>query len=634
MVGLTGRTGTPVEAPQSANTSFETSLEQLLHTERLSTTVLYDGTGHEETHRHQIGYTGYPSYPIKRIETEGYLICFEGKLYDVPEESLADELQSIASVLFEDDRGTTEIRNSSVDGSLEIFREWLLDVDGSFLCAIFEKESGELVLFNDVLGRLPTYYYADSERILFSRELRYLLESVPPEFDRLGAAQCLLFGYSLGTRTLIDGVERLRPGTLIRIGADPLELEIIDAHIFSFDDPKHTTRSRSQNARELATRFVSACDRRAGSFETDLISLSGGLDSRSVLAGYHAAGRQIKAATMESTEYVPISDVELAEELADAFDVEWQSYDVGHPSGADLDTLIKTKNGQIGLMTSFVLTFLRQLEANHGGSMAYITGDGGDKALPDLTPSRSVDRADLSDYIIDENSILDIDQVSRITGVSTAAIRQSVREHVRTYPETSADGIYIHFLLYERAANFLFEGEDRNRLFFWSETPFYSLPFFRYAMNCPPEQKARYKLYRSFLEALSPTAANCTHALYGAPVSSYRHAAGALADDILSRYPSVLETLKPIIKSVNDLDTETTLDPATLECIREQIDRIDTLDAEFDTDELHQFLDTADDREKYAVYRIFALTSVVDDLTSTEQNEPSILERRSDTIFA
>ncbi|MFP9058949.1 asparagine synthase-related protein [Natrialbaceae archaeon A-chndr2] len=634
MVGLTGRIGSPVEASRSEAASFEASLEGLLHTDRLSSSVIYDGRGNAESHRFQVGYTAYPSYPIERFETEEYLFCLEGILYDVPDASLADELQSIASLLFETGQRTDDKGNSPTDAHLEEFREWLLDVDGTFLCAILEKETGELVLFNDVLGRLPTYYYADSDRVLFSRELRYLLESVPPEFDRLGAAQCLLFGYSLGTRTLIDGVERLRPGTLVRIRADPLDLEIIDAHTFSFDDPKHTTRTRSQNARELATRFVSACDRRAGSFETDLISLSGGLDSRSVLAGYHAAGRQIKAATMESAEYVPISDVELAEELADAFDVEWQSYDVGHPSGADLDTLIKTKNGQIGLMTSFVLTFLRQLEADHGHSVAYITGDGGDKALPDLTPSRSVERGELPDYIIAENSILDIGQVARITGVSTAAIRQSVREHVRTYPETTVDGTYIHFLLYERAANFLFEGEDRNRLFFWSETPFYSLPFFRYAMNCPPEQKTRYKLYRSFLQSLSPTAANCTHALYGAPVNSYRHAVGALADDILSRYPSVLETLKPIIKSVNDLDTEATLDPATLECIRDQVDRIDTLEAGFDTDELHQFLDTADDREKYAVYRIFALTSVIDDLTSTEQNRPSILERRSDTIFA
>jgi len=86
------------------------------------------------------------------------------------------------------------------------------------------------------------------------------------------------------------------------------------------------------------------------------------------------------------------------------------------------------------------------------------------------------------------------------------AIRRSVRDRLRLYPETDPASKYVHFLVYERGANFLFEGEDRNR-FFWSTTPFYSIDFFRYAMNCPPEQKTRYNLYRSFLTELAPAAA-------------------------------------------------------------------------------------------------------------------------------
>ncbi|UTF52564.1 asparagine synthase-related protein [Natronosalvus rutilus] len=615
MVGLTGRIGRSDEEP------FAASLESLRHTDRLKATVTYDeGVV-------QLGHTAYPEYPIDSFERGRYRIRFEGKLYNVPNEKRREELERVAPLLFED-----ESADADTDDGFKSLLDWLLSVDGAFVLTVLDTATGELALCNDVLGRLPTYFYADEESMVFSRELRYVLESVDVEFDRLGAAQCLLFGYSLGDRTLVENVRRLRPGSLVRVRTDTVETSTQSVYTFSFDDPTHAHRSREQNATQLATRFVRACERRAGHFDTDLISLSGGLDSRSVLAGYHAAGCPVEAATMESPEYVPVSDVDIAQELAADFEVDWRTYDVGQPRGADLDTLVKTKNGHIGLMTSFVLTFLRHLEADYGASMAYITGDGGDKVLPDLTPTGSVRRGALVDYIVEENSILDIDQVSRITRVSEDAIRQSIREHVRTYPETTVDGLYTHFLLYERAANFLFEGEDRNRLFFWSDTPFYSLPFFRYAMNCPPEQKRRYNLYRSFLEALSPKAASRTHAVYGAPVSSRRHAAAALLDDVLSRHPAVLEVLKPIIKAVNDLETESNIDADTIDCIRQQVDRIKGVDVGLDTNELHRFLDTADDREKYAVYRIFAITSIVDDLSSS--NRKSVLESREDAVFA
>jgi len=62
-----------------------------------------------------------------------------------------------------------------------------------------------------------------------------------------------------------------------------------------------------------------------------------------VLAGYHAEGIPTTAATMASDEFVPPSDVELARELAEAFDIDWQRYDVGPPNGSDLDRIIKTK---------------------------------------------------------------------------------------------------------------------------------------------------------------------------------------------------------------------------------------------------------------------------------------------------
>jgi len=99
-----------------------------------------------------------------------------------------------------------------------VLTEWLLETDGEFLLVAADKETDRLGLLNDPLARLPTYYFHDGETFLFSRELRYLINEAPIEgFDPMGVAQCLLFGYSLGDRTLIDGANRLRPGTKLTI---------------------------------------------------------------------------------------------------------------------------------------------------------------------------------------------------------------------------------------------------------------------------------------------------------------------------------------------------------------------------------------------------------------------------------
>ena len=82
-----------------------------------------------------------------------------------------------------------------------------------------------------------------------------------------------------------------------------------------------------------------------------------------------------------------------------------------------------------------------------------------------------------------------------------------LRDHVSSYPERDFVQKYVHFVTCERIFKWLTEGEDRNRCFFWSATPYSSFEFFESAMRCPDEQKSYYGLYREFLLQLSPAGA-------------------------------------------------------------------------------------------------------------------------------
>ena len=148
-------------------------------------------------------------------------------------------------------------------------------------------------------------------------------------------------------------------------------------------------------------------------------------------------------------------------------------------------------------------------------------------------------------------------------------------------------------------------------------------------MNCPSEQKVQYSLYRTFLEELSPEAARIRHPNYRAPVASSRHAMVAMVDDLLSRYPRVMESIKPVIKSVNGLDTEASLQPDTIECIRSQVNQCGAVSDVFSSEDVHQFLDSHADHGRNSIYRIFALTSFIDDISS---NHPVLNTYRNNTF--
>src|SRR5262249_11125608 len=80
----------------------------------------------------------------------------------------------------------------------------------------------------------------------------------------------------------------------------------------------------------------------------------------------------------------------------------------------------------------------------------------------------------------------------------------SVGEVVTAYPEQTPDARFLRFGLAERGGRWGFEGEDSNRHYFWTLSPFYDRDFARAALACPDADKSGYRLYRSFLRRLHP----------------------------------------------------------------------------------------------------------------------------------
>ncbi|MFC4551998.1 MULTISPECIES: hypothetical protein [Halorussus] len=486
-----------------------------------------------------LGFSGYPDYPVRTVETPEALFVLEGRLYDAEDERR--DLRTVGTAL--------------LDGRTEEVAAWAGARDGDFLLVAYEKDTGAVRIVNDVFARLPVYYATVGDAIVVSRELKFVRDFAhhvgdAPDMDRLAVAQSLLFGYRLGDRTLFESVRRVPPGSALHVEDDAhggeFGVRVDRLHRHDFEGTPHANRSVGENAAELASRFAEACADRDVPGVPNVVSMSGGLDSRAVGGGYDAAGVDFTAATFEKPGGANDADVRLARETAGVLDVDWEHYRA-EGSEAHRADLLEMKQGMNFLAMSFILDFFEQLRDAHG-PLVYVTGDGGDKALPDITAPRSFSsRRDLAEYVVDAHSIFDPERAAAIAGLDPEALVDAVETRLASYPESSYQGKYVHFLVRERGINWLNHGEDRNRYYFWSVSPFYSPRFFRYAMGVPAAQKTGSKLQAAFLDELDPALCAVDDANYGAPVTSLEHRAKQFAAGLVCRYPAVKRTVAGLL---------------------------------------------------------------------------------------
>lgn len=521
------------------------SLEHLDHYR--SETIDADGDAHA-------GYVTHSGYPISTVEGDSRTVYLEGRLYN--RALSASDLLDLAADLLD------PTASSGV-------REWVLETDGDFVVCALDRSTGDVAVLNDLFGRLPVYYTDDRDGYRLSREVRFLLaDPGRVEFDRVGIAQMLLFGYLLGERTLWSGVRKQPPASILRAGDGTVAVERL--HEFDFGDRRHAHRSVEENARELRDLFLEACRSRADG-DPNVVSLSGGHDSRAVAAGFGTAGLPCRAATFARSEGTG-REVRIASAVAEALDIPWERHDVPETTVAQAQTLLRLKVGLNHVGMGFILDFFERLRAEHGPGLTYLTGDGGDKTLPDLSPPTEPSSTErLVEYTIARNALFPLERAAALAGVSTSDVRASVRSVFASYPEPNPADRYVHFLTHERGFNWLFEGEDRNRAYFWTASPFYSVPFFRYAMNVPDEQKERNRLYRAFLSTLWPPAVEFADADLATPMRSWRYDLLQRALNVLARYPK----LEDFVRTVYRGELGSRGHPRLRQLLREQVESAD-----------------------------------------------------------
>ncbi|HUU46799.1 MAG TPA: asparagine synthase-related protein [Acidobacteriota bacterium] len=472
-----------------AGPAFAATLDAMCHDARYEAHLVYQSPSV------RLGWTAYPGYPIRVRESESALLLLEGHIYD-PNDHTFESL----------------IPDSPDDQTLEEtaarLRDCVAVADGDFAFVYLRKTSSPgVVIAVDSLGRLPVYWHHAGNRLLVSREIKFitgLSPAVAP--DRRGIAETLLLRCPLEERTLVSGVSRLPAGGVLRWEPGSQSAPNLSGHPWCFDEVRGRDRDPRELADHLADEFRAACGRRtlrhAG--RKMFLSLSGGLDSRAVAAGLVAAGANPKARTFLLGSQTSPQEAIQAQAVAQVCGLPWEARHVSTPSPEAVDRLIHLKDGLNSGEMAHAEEYLNAIIADGGEGATLFTGEGGDVVVVGRHPLRHISTCrELGDLLLERLAVFPPPVVAGLTGLTEEELRSHLATIIERYPESRIPGKQLHFSMMTFQFKEYFEGEDRNRAWLWPVAPFYGRPFFDLAMTAPVAWKRRRRLQSAFLRSLN-----------------------------------------------------------------------------------------------------------------------------------
>jgi asparagine synthase (glutamine-hydrolysing) len=443
-----------------------------------------------------VGRSFYSGYPFTVFQDDKYLTVIEGAIYNKSTSNVREELSKIS------------LTECSFDESADKVSAFLRGNHGEFLVVKCDKRNGNCLVFNDALGRLPFYYckplQTSSTLIVMSREVKFIVPFLHgSDLDKTAFGEYLLFGYPLGERTLWKDVKRLLPGSMLMTDVEYERL--LSKEILSWNlDPKKETSDDNAALRSEAQRlvdlFLNSLSDTANFFPktfSQTVSLSGGLDSRATLAGL------IKVGATPVAYSFPAAEDRVAKKIADQLKVDYHI--ISSSFKISDEECVRLTDGLIDIGLRSRISYFYALRQAVGNEAVAFTGDGGDKTLSALGFRYSVTNEQLLlQYIMETDQIFGLTEVCSILSLDKDVFTEHLEKHLMLYPERTMEGKFAHFRIFERGFKWLYVGEDRNRLFMWSTTPFYDLSFFSASMEESQCGKEYYRIYKEFLSVLNP----------------------------------------------------------------------------------------------------------------------------------
>ncbi len=202
-------------------------------------------------------------------------VVFNGEIYNHAE--IRAELESRGGHRWKTDHSDTEV-------ILHAFEEWGIDClqkfRGMFAIALWDMKQRQLWLIRDRIGVKPLYYSIHHGRITFASEIKALLEDEEQQrsVNEEALYYYLSFNATPAPHTLFAGIQKLSPGTWLRVNEDGHVQECRYWDVWDHTKPL-TNVSETEIAERILSELRTSVKLRKISDVPVGVFLSGGIDS-------------------------------------------------------------------------------------------------------------------------------------------------------------------------------------------------------------------------------------------------------------------------------------------------------------------------------------------------------------------
>ena len=361
---------------------------------------------------------------------------------------------------------------------------------GSFALVHHDAKNNQLYLATDALGLRSIYYVVQDGCLIFSTALRVLeaMLEVRKKLSLLGMAELSVFTFPLAERTPYKGITVLRECQSLTANAAGVTLHNYDDWSTLQDSPE----TPAQAAKQLHSIFREAVSIRLGSDRKAYSFLSGGMDSRAIVATQLDLGRQVEALNFSST----ASQDQLYAQL----------FSAQTGGRCNLHCLAGGVFPNFSLLAHAAKTELEQRQPTGVDRPAFIwSGDGGSVGLGHVyMDTQMLAHAQRGDMQAAIHHFLEFNNLALSSKVSTRAARQqlpqllldSVTREVHRYPCKDLGRQLYFFLLFNDQRRHLskhFESIDQHGLELL--TPFFDTVFLKAVASTPVHWGVLHRLY-------------------------------------------------------------------------------------------------------------------------------------------
>lgn len=307
--------------------------------------------------------------------TDGEIvICFNGEIYNHAE--IKEEL--IHSQSFRTNHSDTEVIINS-------YKEWGLEkaltkFKGMFAFALYDIKKETVFLVRDRLGKKPLYYTNVGEKLLFSSEVKAILESgqVDSSVNEEAIYHYLSFLTVNAPNTFFANISKLEAGTYLTYSkegmkktkywdvADAINTNVLD----SYDEA--TEKIKEKLIRSMKYRNVSDVP--------IAVALSGGVDSSMNLLFSAKDNPNINAINLEYETRHDFNESENARRFSKELKVPYTQMDINQQKfESELLTLCDIQKDQPFGDPNSVLLYYISKKARSMGSKILLVGEGGDE---------------------------------------------------------------------------------------------------------------------------------------------------------------------------------------------------------------------------------------------------------------